>query len=243
MKRKDVFEEVRAFQTYEVDGTKFHTPIRYYRVDTYLALYTADIQAIKTMLPSKRLKPLRFINGRGMVCFNAFNYIENDLGQYGELSVSFPCVCWHKRRPYWGIYIHSLPVSTDMACMVGRHVWGFPKFTCDMKHENSPLYQGITLTDNDDLIMRFRVKKRGYGFSVARDFNTFTIKNNEIIFAQTFMQHTMRVNLGGDVQMSLGDHQLARDIKALGLGKRPICSGDLQDNFALLRAGVSLGPI
>lgn len=243
MKRRDVFDEAKIFKTYEVNGNKFNIPIRYRRVDTYLALYTANIKVIKDMLPSKRLKPLRFINGKGMVCFNAFNYIENDLGQYGELSISFPCICFHNKKLYTGIYIHSLPVSTDLACAAGRHVWGFPKFTCDMEHENSPLYQGITLKDNDDLIMNFRVKKRGYGFSVARDFNTFTILNDEIIFAQTFMQHTMRVGVGGDVQMDLGNHQMARDIEKLEIGRKPLISGDLQDNFALLRGGISLGRI
>jgi len=241
MARKDIFANIEPFKIYTIGEHKFQVPIRYYRVDCFFAGYSANYKKIKEIMPSERLKPVRILPGRGIVGLVALEYITNDIGPYGEFAVCVPSTCKHQGKTYAGIYIHRLPVTTDLACAAGRHVWGFPKFVCDMDIVNGPLYHDIALSDKKKLMLGFKVKKHGFGISSTKTADAFTIKDKEIIFTSTAMQNTLRVGFRGDVTITLGQHEMAKELAGLDLGKKPLFSGDLADNFAVLPHGISLG--
>ena len=63
-------------------------PVRYWRADRFLAIFPADPDRIRAILPSPKLHPLLLAPGRAALAVTTFNFHETSLGRYGEIGIA-----------------------------------------------------------------------------------------------------------------------------------------------------------
>jgi len=101
-------------------------PIMYYRDDSFMGMFPAAYEPVRTLLPSRDLYPVTLPDGRATVGIFAFNYLETGIGPYGEIGVAIPCTHGHQapalvplllesRYPGWGGFVLHLPVTSLVA--------------------------------------------------------------------------------------------------------------------------------
>ncbi len=238
---KDLFANVTKNEPVTVGDHLIALPILYRRMDAFFATYGADLRAVSALLPSSRLAPIKVWPGRALVALNAFNYVDTDIGPYGEFSVGVPCTLTHAGRRRFGVYVHRLPVTIDAAFQAGVRLWGYPKFVCDMSFE-SGADNLVTLEQDDTLILELRVEKGGLGIGLARSMTTFTVLDGDLIETVVNFQAVARVVPHGLAAINYGPHHMGAELASLGLGSRPIATGELLDLKMALPAGQNLGP-
>ena len=243
MARQDIFQEITGFKDFNVSGQSFRVPIRYRKLDMFFAVYTADRLKVLAALPSPRLKPIPVWPGRVLVALNAFNYLDTDVGAYGEFSVGFPCTCSHQGRTRFGVYVHRLPVTTEVARVAGIEVWGYPKFIAEMQFEDHPESRGLRMTAAGKHVLDLRVGKGGFGWDQKITLATFTVKDGQIVCTKITSRAMLRARPWGQAWLRTGPHEMGEELFGLGLSAGPIAVGDFLDINLLLPEGERLGAV
>jgi hypothetical protein len=191
----------------------------------------APIQRIIAILPSKRMKPYRITPWHGAVSIAAYEYRECDLGPYNEVSIGIPVTIDEQTPMFTGSlrgmpkapmsYSHHLPVTTEIARVVGAEFAGYPKFIADIEFTEEDNWLICELkADNQNVLTvsgrkletkrlpRYRVNpitfRRGY------------ILRSEFVISERDMGNSKS---GKDVVMELGEHRIAEELKDLKLGR------------------------
>lgn len=135
-------------------------PIFYYDMGFFQAIFTADLQGLKNLLPTPDLKPLSVLPGRGMIAFTAFQYRVSDVDSYNEIAISivvgkpyttslgFLTLMANLIRQENWTYVWQLPVTTDLACTGGQMGYNYPKFLARIDYETSTSHDKCTLYDD-----------------------------------------------------------------------------------------------
>ena len=143
--------------TVDVGVARIALPIRYWRTDCFLGVFPADYGAVRDMLPSSRLHPVRLLGSKAAIAVVAYDYIETGVGPYGEIGLVPLCTLDRVAPPVlpllqdrsrgMGGFVAHLPVTSRVACEAGRSIWGYPKFVADMAFDVSPERQEVTLAE------------------------------------------------------------------------------------------------
>jgi hypothetical protein len=240
---KDIFASLKESGVYRVGGHEISLPIKYRRLDTFFALYGADRRAVTAWLPSPRLRPVAVWPGRVGVTLNAFNYLDTDIGPYGEFSLAVPCTTRRRGRLLTGVYIHRLPVTSDIALLAGKELWGYPKFLCQMEFHNSALIHQVRLSKDGQLILHLSLARGGMALDLARSLNTFTVKDGNLILTRILFSGLVRVNPHGLARLQTGPHDMGEEISRIELGPRALATGEFLDLKLALPEGENLGPV
>ena len=104
------------------------------------AQFLVDAEAAQSVIDYSGLRIARPVGGKAMLALSAVAYTDNDLGPYNEFAVAF-VVEPHDARPgdkaSWKnptTFIHRLPVDQQFTCTVGKGLWGFPKWVCNIDY-------------------------------------------------------------------------------------------------------------
>ena len=137
MKEKDFFSEIEHIDI-PWGEKKICCPVFFYDVMNYGITLLAPIKKVAAVLPSKRMKPLRITPWHCIVSITVLQYRETDIGPYNEVSISIPHTFDDGSPLFTGIlrkvpnvlriYIHHMPVTTQIALDAGVEFSGFPKF-------------------------------------------------------------------------------------------------------------------
>jgi hypothetical protein len=120
-------------------------PVFYYDMMSLAVFMLAPVKNVKTILPSKRMNPYRVTPWHCIVAISAFEYRDTDIEPYNEVSIAVPFVMDRVSPLFTGVlrkapevpmmYIHNLPVTTEIARAAGVEFAGFPKFLADIGFE------------------------------------------------------------------------------------------------------------
>lgn len=224
------FQEIQHTPV-EWEGKKLFLPAFYQDLRYMLLTIMAPIDKLKAVLPSDRLNPYRITPWHSVLSISALEYRECDINPYNEISIGIP-VTLDRQTPMFtgtfrgmpeitGLYIHHLPVTTEIALELGIGLLGMPKFlaqidfteedgwvTCKMQAEDRHILTlgGRKLTGKDTERRRFHLFSSMRGYLLRCD----------LIFSEREMGETKR---GADVQFELGDHRVADELRGLSLGK------------------------
>ncbi|MEG1799296.1 MAG: acetoacetate decarboxylase family protein [Synergistaceae bacterium] len=105
-------------------------PILYYNDRTTLSFFTADYKAVKEMLPSDKMEPIRLSKNRCVATIAVFNYLHSAVGSYGEFIICIPLLYNRKPMgplplllqsidPAFGLFIAHCPVTSHAALEAG----------------------------------------------------------------------------------------------------------------------------
>ncbi|MFN8036780.1 MAG: acetoacetate decarboxylase family protein [Acidimicrobiia bacterium] len=244
----------RFFETGPVDHAdigvgRIELPIRYYRTDCFLGVFSADVDAVAARLPSDRLAPVRLTAGRAAVGIVAYNYLETGVGPYGEIGVAAMCTfgghappvlpaLLETRYPGFGAFVLHLPVTTRVACAAGRTVWGYPKFVSDMAFDLQPELQRVELREGGADLLSLEVQRGGRVVRDHKPLVTFTVKDGDLIRTEVASRAVYQVGVGRSRgHLELGDHPLAGELRGLDLSGDAVATKSYLAHAAILPAG------
>lgn len=244
------FEGARPGRIVTTDAGTFELPVLYFRDDSFGAVFSADLEALRAAMPSDQLHPVQLRRGRGLVYIAALDYLETSVSPYGELAVVVPAV--HGKRPppvlpsvfesswpgFGGVILH-LPVTHRLARDAGRLLWGYPKFIASMQFSSTPELHECRLEEGGMHILTLRVVKRGVAFADRRPLITYSVKDGALIRTTIPQSALVRMAFGaGGSSLVLGDqHPVAMSLRSLGIAPQPVMTRYFTDRCAILPEG------
>jgi len=237
---KTLFAEVEIKETILSTGVRIGLPVRYYDWSWMNAIFPAPAAKVQLLLPSKKLKPLLLMPGTAMVALTAMEYRQiADVAPYNEFSIGVPVqyepavnvpglpmlfnpLLSPRRYRRFGVYIHHLPVTTKEAYDFGVEIWGYPKFVADISFEDAGDLRRCRLRAEGKNILTLEMKKL-----ITRDrpmsLYSYTVKNGQLLrtLIQTQGQYCV-TRFPGGASYNLGDHPIAKELNAIGMGKTAV---------------------
>ena len=246
----DFFEGTRPGRSVKTGDTSFELPILYSRDDAFLAFHTADMDHVKSLMPTDTLHPLRAPGGRALVGIVAFNYFDTTIGPYGEVGVFVPVIHGKKpilpllpallesRYPGFGNVVLHLPVTLQAARDAGRGVWGYPKFVSEMQWQFTPEYQECQLSEGGEHILNFRVAKSGRARRESTSLTTYSVLDGNLI-KTVIGQRGIACNRlrPRGCALELGQHRVAKELRDMGLSSEPVATRYYVERSGILPAG------
>lgn len=124
-------------------GFESYSPNFYYKNSKVTAVFTADIDRLRELMPSEvleQVQPLQIWPGRGLVAFTAYAYHYCDNDSYNEIALSIitnepgssnlgplTLIGQSMSKDFWG-YVLKLPVDTELARVRGIVGYNLPKW-------------------------------------------------------------------------------------------------------------------
>lgn len=253
MSKTPFFADARPGKPVRLGDADYELPILYFRDDCFGGFFAADFARVRAALPSDDLHPVRLLDGRAIVAVVAFNYIETTIGPYGEVGVCVPVTrgraaprllpaLLESRYPGFGMVVLHLPVTNAVARDGGRVVWGYPKFVADMDFRITPELQSCRVSEGSSHILTLEVPRGGVLRNDRAPIRTYTVLNGDLVETEIPQHGTYRMSMRPKgARLSLGDHEVSRSIRDLGLSAEPFMTRYFVERAAILPEGRVIG--
>jgi hypothetical protein len=219
-KELEFFKDIH-FKDLHVSGRSFQVPFQYYDFSRITARFPVSSKFITKVLPSTKLIPVEVKAETTFVTFVAFEYRKmKDLSPYNEFGILIPVIYKDDNIP--GSYLTHLPVTTEEARWGGVEIYGYPKFIADITFDDMEKVCKSKVSLDGKEIVKLEVEKMATKL-VSNDFFTYTLLDNKIV--RTQVQTKGFLGTGNDssgASVHLGEHPIAKEIKALRIAETPI---------------------
>ncbi|HDS1787239.1 acetoacetate decarboxylase (ADC) [Pseudomonas putida] len=232
----------KGLEKHKVDiGFESYSPNFYYQNSRVTAVYTADLDALRALMPPEILataSPLQVWPGRGLVAFTAYTYEHCDNDAYNEVAVSiitntpgkanlgpFTLIGQSMSGDFWG-YVLKLPVNTELARVRGVVGYNLPKWLTgiDRKEDVQSVVYDITDSQTGKVDVSFKAKKLD---KLSREVDivtsSFTNLDHQGQLAYGYaVSRQLRHGSSRDADsaiLTLGDGALSNYLRTLKLGK------------------------
>lgn len=222
-------------------GFASYSPNFYYRNSRVTAVYTADLERLRALIPAKvleQVQPLQVWPGRGLVAFTAYTYDYCDNDSYNEVALSIitnqpgkanlgpiTLIGQSMSKDFWG-YVLKLPVNTELARVRGVVGYNLPKWLTGIdRHEDAAtVTYDIVDSQTGKVDVVFKANKLDdVSNDVGMVTNSFTNLDHDgqLTYGYATSRQTRHASStsADAVQMQLGDGSLSTYIRSLGLGK------------------------
>jgi len=228
-------EDTAFFQQIEQVKWSWHNktlvfPVFYSEATTLACQFLAPLEQIQRILPSQRMHPLRITPWHCVVNISAFEYRQSDIGPYNELSVGVPIVLDHPSPLFVGtlsqvppvpqVYIHQLPVTTEIARDAGVDLYGFPKFLADITFARDGQFIRCHLKHNGQWILTLTGREGTLKHTPRSRIHPFTLRNDYLLRCEIIVSERQQATGRGasGVHLELGEHPMAQELAAWNLG-------------------------
>lgn len=217
-----------------------YSPNFYYSNTSITAIYTADMEAIKNLIPTEvqeLVKPISYAPGRGLIAITSYAYHFCDNDFYNELSISI--VTTKPNKSNWGLlslmgelndkslwgYVLKLPVNTELARVRGVVGYNLPKWLIPIEYNNEG--ENITFTYYDEK-GNLDFSMTGKKLEITNDKPEITRSNfinlnqkGELTHGYTDVRALKKASSkkAEDIELNLSNGSLSAFIKSLGLKK------------------------
>lgn len=220
-------------KTLDMAGQQIEFPILYYDLRCMTNIFTAKTSRLKKLLPHPNFRPIEIWPGTGMLGITAFEYRDTSIGSYNEIAIAIPvkfppgfvfpglAAISMMRKNVFPVYIHHLPVTTEIALKAGVHFWNYPKFLAEITFQDQGENLEVTLKENDRLILRMFARKLATKRSVPLQFHTYSIRENVVMHALVdgWAPRLGAVMMGKVARLELGEHRISKELADLNLSK------------------------
>lgn len=222
---------------YVFEGIEVSLPVIVRKARAAAATFVVPTKAARALLPDGELEITEFAPGRTLFTLGAIDYLDNDLGDYNEVSMAFYVRPRGAPRgiPYVGAwsdflagrastYIHRLPVDQSFTCAAGRGIWGFPKTIERIDFEVDGDRAQCRLEMDGRHVLTLQAPRHG-GRTLRDTAMTTYSYIDGILHATAFRSGADGVGFSrGGAQLVLGDHPIANELRELGLPKPTLVS-------------------
>ena len=245
----------------EVDGLRLRGPAFYHRVDSFGSMHLASYDAVRELLPSSELQPVRWLDGRAVLQIGASRYhvascsyadgTTGVLAPYAEVVIA-AMVTRGPARPglpllapglhHVGGFVLHLPVTTLEARDLGLKIFGLPKFVADMEFREEPLLRQLRLLEQDSEILTLAVRPGGRVTADRSHGVLYSSLHGELLETTVRFLGHRQVRLGRRAgALQLGRHPVADQLRALGVSPEPVMIVSYLDGRAILPFGNPIG--
>ncbi|MEM1512344.1 MAG: acetoacetate decarboxylase family protein [Candidatus Jordarchaeales archaeon] len=247
--KRKFFEGVKQ-QEVVIAGKKGKVPIFYYDARAVMVVLPASARRLRELLPEV-YEPATLIPGVGLVAISAFNYRDTDIEPYNELAVAIIL-----KRPYAGgvlsqlrrrafhVYIHYLPVDTEIALRGGVDYYNYPKFIAEFEWMDKNGEVSCKLSEKGEHILTVHGRKiKAKGSQMLR-FYTYLYMDKQpqwTEFRVNAEQYAMSWMSRG-AKVELGEHPVAQELRRTLLSTRPLMYMYLPKMQAILYGPMALSP-
>ncbi|WP_413533535.1 acetoacetate decarboxylase (ADC) [Empedobacter brevis] len=217
-----------------------YSPNFYYSNTSITAIYTADMEEIKKLIPTEvqeLVKPISYTPNRGLIAITSYAYHFCDNDFYNELSISIVTTEPNKsnlglislmgelnNKSLWG-YVLKLPVDTELARVRGVVGYNLPKWLIPIDYNNEGENVSFTYYDekgNVDFSMvgkKLNITNEEPEISRSNFINLNT--KGELTHGYTDVRALKKASSkkAEDIELNLSNGSLSTFIKSLGLKK------------------------
>jgi hypothetical protein len=240
-------------QLYSIQGREVRMPVVVRRATSGSASFLVSAAAARRLLPGAGLELAEILPGRALLSIALIDYVDNDLGDYNEVSIAlFVRPSSAPRGLPWlgdaiamargqlGSYIVHLPVDQGFTCEAGRTIWGFPKTIQKIDIDYRP--QNVTgrLFYAGELALALSLPRGGARTLPETELTTFTWIEG-VLHRTRFRSGAdgFGVKLGG-AELTLGSGPLAAELRSLGLPRRALMTTWMERMHARFEAAEKL---
>jgi hypothetical protein len=225
-----------ATPSYEIQGQTVTFPVNVRDASGAIAGFLVSSRHAATLI-GDAFEIVDFLPGRTLLMLGCIDYKDNDLGDYNEVAMNFfvrqkgapkgfPYVSAWRGMSGGGMpsFSWKMPVNQSFTCDAGATIWGFPKTVerIDFDYSHEGRFNALLEMDGKKVLeidMPRGGDKEQQG-SPSVGYSYIEGVPHKTSFSQSTSD--MGVNRGGGVEISLGDHPIADDLRALGLPKKPL---------------------
>ena len=257
MARDDVYGWTGTRTRARVGERETWLPAYFHDTAQFTTVHAASFDAVRRALPSDVVRPARWVDGSALVLVSALRHrhvtvegrdgVVHTFEPYGEMVVAALVGEGRSRRalPFGrqDFFVLHMPVTTREAHDLGRAVWNFPTFVADMDFRESPRDRAATLSEGGSEILTMHVRPAGPVLPDDAPRDVFTAKDGALVRTRVPSSGHVQTRFGGrGGELSLGDHELAGQLRQLGIRTAPVVSYSYLDTRFLLPAGATVGP-
>ncbi len=221
---------------YEIQGRTVTFPVEVRDAAASIAAFVVPSRAAARLI-GDAFEIVDFFPGRTLLMLGCIDYKDNDLGDYNEVAMNFFVRTKGASQgfPYLGAwkamiggtlpsYSWKMPVNQSFTRDAGALIWGFPKTVerIDFDYGRAGRFHALLEMDGKKVFeidtpcggSRAQPKGPAIGYSYI----------DGVPHQTTFTQQATRlgIGLGSSVELTLGDHPIADDLRSLGLPKKPL---------------------
>lgn len=221
---------------FQIDGEELAYPTDFRDGSSCMGLFLVDADCADELIAESKFKVARVTPGKGLLSLICVHYTDSDCGSYEEIALAFfvdkEGTGW--RMPYLGnwvdlirsgvaSYTWRLPVTTVLARDAGIEMWGFPKTLADIEYQCRDSRAGFCWRSDGETVLRFSVPARGKRLPDTFTSSVYSVFENEhhVSYLTQSYRDTAYHLLGG-VELQLGAHPVADELRTLGLPRRPL---------------------
>ena len=192
-------------------------------------MYSVDAAAAQALLPGDAFKVVEPTPGQTQLLLGMIDYRDNDLGDYNEVAIIFFVHPSEASPDDAGTFIYKLPVNQAFTCEAGCTIWGFPKTVgkIDYSYDDESATCRLEMEGQHVFTLSLPRAQAQEGAAPPADTAgpTYTYING--------VAHRTTFTTGGDtvvsaggtgVELTLGTHPIADQLRELGLPKPPLMS-------------------
>ena len=222
-------------------GFESYSPNFYYKNSLVTAIFTADLDQLKSLMPAKVLEtvqPLQVWPGRGLVALTAYTYRYCDNDSYNEVGLSvitnrpgsssfgpFTLLSQSMSSDFWG-YVLKLPVDTELARVRGVVGYNLPKWLTKIDYRETADAVVVEIFDSATKQLDLTIETQRLGDVSSKEAfvrNNFTNidRQGQLTTGYSVSRQLSHASSSSaeSVKLTLTDGTLSRTIKALKLGK------------------------
>ncbi|MBI2891942.1 MAG: acetoacetate decarboxylase family protein [Deltaproteobacteria bacterium] len=216
-------------------------PILYRDASMMNVLYRVPLEPVRALVAGAGLEPVA-AGSKALLALTVFEYRDSTVGQYNELSVGFVARPRGSGLKETGIWVHLLPVTTEVARAAGREIWGYPKWVARIDWMRERRSIRASLEGEMELEVPTGVWPAP---SIGLPFTTYTTLDGRLIRTTIRTLASLHGSRARNIELTIssGDGKVATLLRALDLGATRPLVGLWSDRFrAVLPAGTDLGP-
>ena len=248
-----------AANGYIFEGREVLLPVIVRKARAVAVTYVVDAAAARKLLPTADMEIVEVAPRKTLFTLGVIDYIENDLGDYNEVSMAFYVRERGAMRglPYLGAwlaffrgqlctYIHRLPVDQSFTCAAGRGIWGFPKTVERIEFKVDHERAAARLEMDGRLVLTLEAPATGNRALPDNAMLTYSMIDGRL-HRTPFRSGADSVGMQrGGATVTLGDHAVADELRSLGLPKAALFSvwmGNMRGRFgAAAPVGAATSP-
>ncbi|MFQ5665374.1 MAG: acetoacetate decarboxylase family protein [Candidatus Binatia bacterium] len=211
-------------QVYEIQGRRVTLPATVRDASAGNAMFMVPA-VVAQRLVGNAFDVIELAPNQAQLILGFVDYRDNDLGNYNEAMIVFMV------RPRGssagdGTFIYKLPVDQSFTCEAGRRIWGFPKSVGVIDIDYASDRATCRLVMDGQHVFTLSVPRRTVEMGDGRDteMTTYTYLDGAAAVPFTTGGGTAVVSAPEGVELHLGAHPLADELRTLGLPAPPLMS-------------------